>query len=193
MAEFSITVVAGKDLPLKFKRGAADARPIMRRVMNRNLFLLAANVRGRMARLFTRRTGGLENIVIEPVLEIGPGLEGKVGSPVVYARIHEFGGDVHAKNVANLTIPLRAMMTGRGVARGSARDVISYPGSYGFDATFFRNSILFGKQSGSATPLFKLQPSVHIPERPSWRPALEEIQPIFEVDMRRALTGLFNA
>jgi hypothetical protein len=55
-------------------------------------------------------------------------------------------------------------MTGRGVARGTARDVIASPGSYGYESMFVSAQMIFGRRDdGSAEPLFKLQVSVTLP------------------------------
>jgi hypothetical protein len=112
----------------------------------------------------------------------------RVGSPLEYARVQEYGGTIRAKNVRNLTIPLSPLMTGRGAARGAARDVISNPSAFGYRGTFFSAQILFGKrEDGSAEPLFKLQPSVTLPAPPYAEPALDQVAPQVESSIARAM------
>ena len=60
---------------------------------------------------------------------------GIVGTDVVYARIQELGGDVKAKNVQYLTIPLGAAKTDTGRTRGGART---------FGNTFIIRSLAIG-------------------------------------------------
>lgn len=191
MAALEATIVVGKDLPKRFKAARADARRIMRSEIGGAQLLFAQLGKANVERNFTRRTGGLEHVAINPIRETSAGFEGSAGWTVVYAQAHEKGGTIHAKNVQNLTIPLSAILTKRGVPRGTAHDVISNPGSYGFDGTFFRTHILFGKQSGKAVPLFKLQPSVTLPAKPFAEPALKAVQPVFEAKLHSAMQALF--
>jgi phage gpG-like protein len=192
MADLTLTIVASSRLKGHFVT-SPEVRRVMRRELNSAMLLLRSAMKENISRQFTRRTGLLENIVMEPVVETGGAMEGKVGSPAPYAQIHEFGGTVNAKNVANLTIPLPAMLTGRGVSRGTARDVISSPESYGFSGTFSAQNVIFGKHDdGSYQPLFALKKSVRIPERPYARPAMEEVGPIFQDRMYNAMVTLFQ-
>lgn len=94
------------------------------------------------------------------------------GGDAFYARIHEYGGTIRAKNVQNLTIPVGEALTAMGVARFSARQVIADPSAYGYTSTFFKHGMLFANSGLRITPLFVLRPSVRIPARPYMRPAL---------------------
>src|SRR3989304_768029 len=44
------------------------------------------------------RTGTLRRSITNQVFRSGPKIIGKIGSNLVYARIHEFGGIIRAKN-----------------------------------------------------------------------------------------------
>src|SRR5437899_1631164 len=101
MAELILSVIAGANLGKQFEHASADARPTIRHEMNSAMLKLASLMRANIQHNFRRRTGGLENIVIEPIVETGAAMQGRVGSPMVYAAIHEFGGTVSAKNVAH--------------------------------------------------------------------------------------------
>lgn len=149
-----------------------------------------------MKEQLTRRTGNLEHLVIEPIVSHGgrAGFTGRVGSPMIYAPVQEYGGEIHAKNHPHLAIPLQAIKTTRGVARGTARSVIANPSSFGFDSTFYRSSsqIIFGRRGGTVSPLFKLQESVTLPARPSAQPAIDEVTPIFEARLESAMAAVFS-
>lgn len=80
----------------------------------------------------------------------------------IYGRVHEFGGTIRAKNAAHLTIPLDAVQTRKGVARFTARDVITNPDAFGYTGTFVRNKIIFGKTEDRIVPLFVLKDQVVI-------------------------------
>ena len=84
----------------------------------------------------------------------------------IYGHVQEVGGTIHAKRVANLTIPLPAMQTAGGVARGTAREVIANPMAFGFWRTFTAKRVIFGAtRFDDITPLFVLRPSVTLPAR----------------------------
>lgn len=119
------------------------------------------------------RTGDLRRALKGKVELTSDGVEGTVWpdpSQVDYGDIQERGGTVMPKTAQFLAIPLEAMQTGMGVARGTARQVIEAPGAFGFTGTFFRKGVLFGKEgsgkSASIIPLFALKSSVIIP--PHW-------------------------
>jgi len=109
-------------------------------------------------------------------------------------RSRNGGGEIHAKNVAHLTIPLEAIKTGRGLARGRARDIISSPGSYGYAGTFSMQGIIFGKRGKDEPPepLFLLRESVTLPPRPYAEPAAEQVRPEVESSVRRAMASLLD-
>lgn len=83
----------------------------------------------------------------------------------IYARIQDQGGTVTPTNSQFLTIPLDAALTAGGVARFSAREVISDPSQWGYRSTFFAKGVLFGVPDGEGNeivPLFALKTSVSI-------------------------------
>lgn len=82
----------------------------------------------------------------------------RVGTNVVYARIHELGGDIYPVNRQYLTVPFPGV-------RGSAED---------YDNTFIAKGIIFQKRGKGIRPLFSLRKHVHIPARPYLYPTLEE-------------------
>lgn len=80
-----------------------------------------------------------------------------------YGRIHEKGGTIRPKRARHLTIPLQAVLTGAGVARFTARQVIANPGSFGYTGTFAAKGVIFGKRGRDAIePLFALKSQVTI-------------------------------
>lgn len=100
------------------------------------------------------------------VSDEGNALVGTISSEgVPYANIQEYGGTITPKNVTFLTIPLDAMVTQTG-SRGTAREVIESPESFGYTGTFFAKNILFGKLGkNQIEPLFALKSSVTLPAR----------------------------
>lgn len=113
------------------------------------------------------RTGNLRRSIFHEVGRLGDGdAFAKIGADIKkapYARVHELGGIIRAKNGRFLTIPLSAARTGKGVARFSARDVIGRPEAFGYVGTFTHNRIIFGKTAdGGIEPLFKLQEQVTV-------------------------------
>lgn len=115
--------------------------------------------------LLNKRTGTLARSVFGTAEDLGDDVIGVVGSDLKkapYGRSQELGATIKPVRVANLTIPLSAVLTGKGVARFSARDVISNPQGYGYTGTFFRKgpsgkTILFGTKKGEIVPLFVLE------------------------------------
>lgn len=120
------------------------------------------------------RSGRLRNSITTKMVSRGNEHAGIIGSNVIYARIHEEGGEIKPVNVKYLTIPLPAAKTKAGVARGGARS---------YDDTFVKKSkagnlIIFQKQGKQIVPLFLLRDRpIEIPERPYLMPALEAIKP----------------
>ena len=195
MKDISATIVAGKDLGERISGAGSDARVIIDREFRHGLLDLSRAMQRNIKSNFRQRTRDLwRSITIGEITRSADELSSRVGSPLEYAEIQEEGGEVHAKNVRNLTIPLEAFMTGRGVARGSARDVIASPEDYGYDGTFFSRNVLMGVrgtgEDREVEPLFFLTPSVTIPARPWAQPALDEIQPQFESRVSSALEAL---
>lgn len=121
------------------------------------------------------RSGRLRNSITTRIQSSGNLHAGIIGSNVVYARIHEEGGEIKPVNVKYLTIPFPAAKTKAGASRGGARS---------FDNTFVKKSkagnlIIFQRQGQQIVPLFLLRDRpVTIPDRPYLMPALEKIQPV---------------
>lgn len=84
------------------------------------------------------------------------------GTP--YATLHEFGGTVTAKNSKFLTIPLPDNLTGAGVMRQNARQVIDAGGR---TFTSKRGNMIIANKDG--LPMFVLKKSVTIPARLGFR------------------------
>lgn len=95
------------------------------------------------------------------------------GTP--YAAIHEFGGTIRPKKAKHLWIPLNAMKTATGASRATPRELLSNPQSLGYDGTFTRKGIVFGKQKKEIIPLFVLVDSVEIPARKYISRAMREV------------------
>ncbi len=191
MADIQVRVVEGADLAERFRAAGASVHQVMRHEVASAQLHLDRAMKRNIKKSFRQRTGDFSrSITSEPIVESGNEISGRTGSNLEYAEIQEKGGTIHAKNVRNLTIPLEAFMTGAGVARGTARDVISHPADYGYDGTFFSKGVLFGKIGDEAEPLFALKPSVTLPSRPWAQPAADEVQPQFQSAMRAALEAL---
>lgn len=102
------------------------------------------------------------------------GTEGYIGSNLIYAAIHEYGGTITPKNVQYLTIP---MWKGAANMIGGARAV---PNAF-FKVTNGK-LMLYGKSKYGVMPYYLLLKSVTIPARPYIWPA---IQKFFEGDAQR--------
>lgn len=117
------------------------------------------------------RTGAYRRSLTELVTVTGNGITGELWADldkVPYGDIQEDGGVIRPRNSQYLTIPLDAMQTGNGVARGTARQVIGNPDAFGFTGTFVPKwkSVIMGKRAnGSIVPLFALVTQVTIPAR----------------------------
>lgn len=180
-SEFVLTLQGEKEL---IKRIDALPQKIKERVgvkaLNESGRLLANHIQSKLRRggVLNVRSNRLRRSIGYVVERAGDNLQARVGTNVVYARIHEFGGTITARRAMFLTIPLRAALQPAGVVRFSARNVIKNPLAFGYDATFFSDGVLFGvrgaKTRSTSIPLFALKRSVRIPARPYMRPALAE-------------------
>jgi hypothetical protein len=129
------------------------------------------------------RTGNLKRAVFHRVEAVSDTLA-SVGlgfdlSIAPYGRIQELGGVITPKIGAALAIPLEAMQTAKGVARGTAREVKDNPEAFGYTGTFIRKGVIFGRLSlygkltkdqarlaeGNIVPLFVLKTSVTLEAR----------------------------
>jgi phage gpG-like protein len=105
-----------------------------------------------------------------------------VGTNVVYAAIHEFGGIIRPKRAKFLAIPFPGV-------KGSPRD---------YKNTFVHNGIIFqGWQSakgnvGGIEPLFSLKRQVVIPKRPYMSTGLEMSIPEIKSIANEEMNGLMN-
>jgi hypothetical protein len=114
------------------------------------------------------RTGDLRRALSESVTVDDSGVTGVlVADPdkVAYGGIQEDGGTIVPKNAKALAIPLEFMLTGNGVARGTAAQVRQSPGAFGLKASFIPkgHNVIMGQLPGKKAgivPLFALVPSV---------------------------------
>jgi len=142
------------------------------------------------------RTGTLRRALFDQVTQTGTAAaEVRIGvdlGKAPYGRIQELGGTITPKTAAHLAIPLEAMLTANGVARGTAREVIADPFAFGFSGTFTAKNVIFGKVGlpGSGVheilPLFALKDSVTLPAR-------EYLKSTFESQRDFILSTLQNA
>ena len=108
-----------------------------------------------------------------------------------YAAIQEEGGEIHAKNVPHLTIPLPPALTPRGVAKyKSAREAIEK------EKLFYLRNRGTGKEimakrigGGKIEAWFALKESVTIPASHYATRAIEAAKPAAEREVERALKG----
>lgn len=141
--------------------------------MDRTVKYVAAAVQKNIGRsgLIGRRTGNLARAIRSVVTVTGLGqVVGTVWPDrdiVPYGDIHEDGGTIVPKTARSLAIPLAAMLTPNGVARGTAAQLRQNPQAFGYRGTFAAKGVIFGTQMGgrSIVPLFALKPSVVIPAR----------------------------
>ena len=98
-------------------------------------------------------------------------IQGSIGAPgVVYARIQELGGTIHAKNAKYLAIPLPAALDGSGMPlQSSPRD---WPNTF-CAKTKAGNLLIFQKRGVTIVPLYVLKTSVTIPPRLNMRTTLQ--------------------
>jgi phage gpG-like protein len=147
------------------------------------------------------RSGRLRSSITKQVLVSDNRCEGFIGSNMVYARIHEYGGVIRPKKGRMLAIPLRHnRMTGDmnvsgGVSRFSA---VTNAGNARLKpsdimyCSFIRKSMVsgklfiwakYGKGIGTVIPMFQLVPQVTIPKRPYLHPALAAVVPALTQDI----------
>jgi hypothetical protein len=139
----------------------------MDRVVKHLVKAVQANIR-KGDGLIGRRTGTLARAITGAVTTVATGqVVGDVWpDPTVapYGSIQEDGGTIVPRTARMLTIPLAAMLTGNGVARGTARQLRDNPGAFGFTGTFVRHDVIFGKRGrAQIIPLFALKARVTIP------------------------------
>lgn len=184
-----VQIIGDKELSLKFEQMTPLLLEQIRQAVVGLQYELQGSIRRQLSgSLLKNRSGNLRNSFVPGSVSVeGASISGAVGSNLVYARIQNMGGQINPKNAQNLTIPLSAVMTASGVARYSARDIISNPGAAGFTATFFRKGILFGKRGNEIVPLFSLKKSVTLRGRHYIEAALAETKPKAEAAMKQAV------
>lgn len=169
--QFGLEITVDKDLH-KIAVAFASGGQVMREEMKASLNIIGQGMQNYVVThklrggVLQRRTGTLGSAVFYRVDDDGQA-DGTISCVVtadlgiaIYARVQELGGTITAKNGGYLTIPLEAALTGAGVARFSAHEVIANPQAFGFDGTFFAKHVLFGKQGDTIVPLFALKTSV---------------------------------
>lgn len=122
--------------------------------------------------ILTPRTGQLRRSLFRR-LEVAPDGEGllvRVGFDLaiaVYGMIQEFGGTITPKTAQYLMIPVGMSLTGNGVARWTAKEMIGNPFQFGFSGTFMNKArtMMFGKLPEQIVPLFAMKRSVTLPAR----------------------------
>lgn len=195
--ELSLTIEGSKALLDRFDKLPAKIRDrVGTKALTRGSLILESHIRAQKlsGQSLRVRSGRLRSSITHRIAKENNDLVARVGTNVIYAKIHEYGGTIKPKHAQHLTIPLDAAMTPSGVARYKARDLISQPSIGGFKRTFFRNKVLFGvKHNGRVVPVFALKKSVTIKEKRFMRDSLKEKarQIILEVfnSIRDALEG----
>lgn len=115
---------------------------------------------------FTERTGNMNRAVFYRVEDDGKDITAVVGgdlSKAKYFRVQDQGGTIRPVNGPYLAIPVGEALTGKGVGRFTARQLIDDPSRYGYVGTFVHNQVIMGvRRDKSTTPLFALKPSVQL-------------------------------
>jgi phage gpG-like protein len=179
-SEFVLTLEGEKELLQKVDRLAPRIREgVGRKALLQSALLLERHIKTEKlsGQVLHVRSGRLRSSISHRLEQIGQDLTARVGTNLVYARIHEFGGTITAKRAANLAIPTGIARTPAGVPRYTARQLIANPGVGGFTRTFFRHHKLYGvTRGGRVRAAFILKKSVTIPQRSYMRTALREKQ-----------------
>jgi hypothetical protein len=194
MAEFEVRIQGDEQAIAELRDVTPKLRAALENAIKRMQIALVNSAKAFYAQALKSRSGALRgSIKAGDFVANDREIRGDVvagGGDLFYARAQEYGATIHAKNVANLTIPLDAAKTAMGVGRFSARQVISDPTQFGYTGTFFKHGVLFGNaggKGGAPTPLFVLRPSVTLPPRPFMRPALAQIAARLPAEIERAV------
>lgn len=167
------------DVTIKTNFRFKPVEPIMVKSMRESLIYISGVSRRRFlsGKPLKVRSGRLRNSLKVPGMEgifkivrSAMKILGRLGTRVPYGPTHEYGATIKPIRSQWLTIPLQAVKTRAGVARGRARD---------FTNTFFRRSktgnlILFQKRGKGIVPLFVLKKQVKIPKRAFLEPAVKK-------------------
>jgi|GEM_PF-1293155 len=187
MADASVTIIGGERVIAALTTFGPRLREQMRVEVAAAAGDLREAVKARVRADFKRHTGDLEKSVVASDVEVtAHSVSASVGSNLAYARIQELGGTIKPKRSRYLAIPLSAMLTGRGVARGPARRVIANAGAFGYESTFFAKHILFGRTSdGAVRPLFALRGEVTLTGRHYFERTYDEKAPALQAALAR--------
>jgi len=172
---------------LTYLRGAADA------MRERHA---GAWPGGTKPKNLSKRTGDLVQSIAKSIRISGKFTAtsdrvGRIGSPLTYAHVQEFGGTITPRNAQYLTVPLPAAMNSAGVMLlPKARD---YPNT--FVAKSRRGNLIIFQKRGrnKIVPLFVLKRSVKIPPRLNLGAALEFLATRFGDDVIKTALRDFQA
>ena len=190
MAEVTVTVQGEADLMAKLRGMPDRARQQVRDAVVEMQYRLQSVIRSLLSDdVLHVRTGLLRNsITVQPLEESADRIAGPVTANAPYAAIQEYGGTITPRTAQFLTIPIGEALTGVGVARFTAREIIGSPGLGGFKGTFFAKGVLFGSRgAGDIVPLFALKRSVTLPARPYMSRGLSEVSDQVHTRLSQAL------
>jgi hypothetical protein len=182
-------VIAGvARIPVNMRDQLAEA--MRRGVLRVHHAVVAEELRGGT---LNARTANLARAVFWRV-EVSPeAVIGRVGvdlAKAVYGRIQALGGRIVPKRGKYLTIPVGQALTGNGVARFSARELLANPKAFGFRGAFVnprQTAILGVLADRSLEPLFALKTEVTLPPRNYMRRGLERVRDQVIEDVRLAV------
>ena len=117
---------------------------------------------------------------------------GIVGTKQIYARIQNDGGTITAKSGA-LTIPMEAALTGAGVPRFSARDVLANPGVGGFERAWVARDMVLASSGRTVVTLFLLRRSVTLRGQHYMEAGLDKERGAIEQRFAQALAAAVGA
>lgn len=130
---------------------------------------------GRTSRALEVRSGRLRGSIRHRVYWRGNTLVGRLGTNVIYGRIHEKGGTIVPVNRKWLTIPTKHAKTPVGVVRGRAG---SFANTFLLKPSKEKPNrpmmIMQRKGKNDVVPLFILKKRVQIPKRPFLRPSIDD-------------------
>lgn len=171
--QFDIEVTGAARVRAEIQRIPAEVRTGMvaalrRAVLRIHTAVVAEELRGGTLRT---RTGNLGRAVFWRVEASAEQVIGRVGvdrGKAVYGRIQALGGTIVPKRGKYLTIPVGQALTGNGVARFTARELLANPKAFGFRTAFVnprKTAIVGVRPDRSLEALFALKTSVTLPPR----------------------------
>ncbi len=151
--------------------------PIVKRQMRVWLKAIAVQMRRRHStrwpsgtgeKTLSKRTGKLvesieRSVSVKGQMSKGGEINGRIGSPLIYANVQENGATIRAKRAQFLTVPLPNALKSNGVMK--------FPKARDYPRTFIAKSrkgnlIIFQKRGGRRiVPLFVLKRQVYVPPR----------------------------